>query len=34
MAGKAARGRIVNGWSFWRFKNSKGEWVKLDELRK
>lgn len=34
MAGQAARRRSTNGWTFWRFKNSKGEWVKLDELRK
>lgn len=34
MAGKAVVGRLVNGWTFWSFKNKKGEWVKLDELRK
>jgi len=34
MAGKNALGRKVNGWTFWRFKNDKGEWVFLDELRK
>jgi len=34
MAGKAARKRSTNGWTFWKYKNAKGEWVKLDELRK
>ena len=34
MSGKAARNRTTNGWIFWHYKNSKGEWVKLDELRK
>lgn len=33
MAGVAARKRTTNGWSFWHFRNNKGEWVKLDELR-
>ena len=33
-AGRAAIGRATNGWHFWRFKNKRGEWVKLDELRK
>jgi len=26
--------RAGNGWNFWRYKNKKGEWVRLDELRK
>lgn len=34
MAGKAAIGRTVNGWTLWRYKNADGQWVKLDELRK
>ena len=34
MAGRAARGRSTNGWTFWRFKNKRGEWVKLDQLRR
>ena len=34
MAGKAIIGRTVNGWTFWKYKNEKGEWVKLNELRK
>jgi len=34
VAGYGARGRAANGWTFWRFKNKKGEWVRLDELRK
>lgn len=33
-AARAAVGRKVNGWKIWRFKNKKGEWVLLDELRK
>lgn len=24
----------VNGWTFWRYRNEKGEWVALDKLRK
>jgi len=34
MAGEAARKRSTNGWTFWHYKNRKGEWVKLDELRR
>jgi len=35
IAGARARGkRALNGWKAWKFKNSKGEWVYLDELRK
>ncbi len=33
-AGKAATGRLKNGWWFWHFKNKKGEWVRLRELRR
>lgn len=33
-AGKAATGKTTNGWRLWRFQNEKGEWVKLDVLRK
>ena len=33
-AGKAIVRHGVDGWFFWHFKNSKGEWVKLDTLRK
>jgi len=33
-AGKAAIGRWVDGWLFWRFKDNNGDWVRLDELRK
>jgi len=33
MAGKAARGRNTNGWTFWKFKNAEGEWITLDQLR-
>ena len=34
MAGKAVTKRSTHGWLFWRYKNRKGEWVKLNELRK
>ncbi|MBM4162135.1 MAG: DUF2924 domain-containing protein, partial [Ignavibacteria bacterium] len=27
-------GHSKDGWLFWRFKNEKGEWVLLDQLRK
>jgi hypothetical protein len=34
-AGKAVTGTFIpDGWLFWKFKNGKGEWVILDELRK
>jgi hypothetical protein len=33
-AARAASGRGVNGWRWWRFKNAKGQWVPVDELRK
>ncbi|MEK6765527.1 MAG: GIY-YIG nuclease family protein [Planctomycetota bacterium] len=33
-AAKEAIGRTRNGWSFWRYRNTKGKWVKLRELRK
>ena len=32
-AGCAARGRPTNGWSFWRVKNARGEWVEAVELQ-
>ena len=34
LAGKTAIGRAVNGWTFWRYRKARGEWVKLDELRR
>lgn len=35
MAGaEIMRGHSVNGWTFWKYQNSQGEWVLLDELRK
>ncbi len=34
MAGKAITKRSTAGWHFWRYKNKKGEWVRLNELRK
>jgi len=34
MAGKAVVNRSCDGWLFWHYKNTKGNWVKLDELRK
>ncbi len=34
-AGVAARkGMSTDGWRFWRYKNAKGEWVPLGELRR
>ena len=33
-AARAAIGRNMNGWTFWRFKNADSEWVLLDTLRK
>ncbi len=34
LAGNYVRGgKSTNGWTFWRYKNSKGEWVLIDELR-
>jgi len=34
MAGHAIIHRACNGWHFWRYKNKKDKWVRLDELRK
>ena len=34
LAAKKALGYNKNGWSFWHFKNRKGEWVRLRELKK
>ena len=27
-------GRACNGWSFWRYKDKKGEWISLENFRK
>ena len=32
-AAKAAIGRGVRGWLFWHYRNSKGQWVKLSDLK-
>jgi len=32
-AAKAIVQRTCDGWHCWRYKNKKGEWVKLDKLR-
>jgi hypothetical protein len=32
-AARAALGRIVNGWTFWRYRKSASVWVRLQELR-
>jgi hypothetical protein len=32
-AGSAAMKRPVNGWYFWRAERSRGNWVKLNEIR-
>ncbi len=34
LAAVAVTNRPMNGWGFWRFKDTSGEWVKLDALRK
>lgn len=34
LAAKAAIGRMCNGWTFWEFERSPGNWVPLKELRK
>lgn len=31
---KIIRRRTTNGWSFWRYRNSRGEWVRLRELKR
>ncbi|NVL89536.1 MAG: DUF2924 domain-containing protein [Desulfobacterales bacterium] len=33
-AARKVVGRTCNGWSFWRYKDKKGEWVPLKNLRK
>ena len=33
-AATAVTGTSIDGWHFWKFKNEKGEWVRLNELRK
>jgi hypothetical protein len=30
---KVILGRGVNGWHFWHYRNPKGEWVRLSELK-
>ena len=32
-AARAVVRRRCNGWSFWRYRNENGEWVRLSELR-
>ena len=32
-AAKAATKRAMNGWAFWRYRNSEGEWVQLRKMR-
>ena len=34
LAGKAAIGRNVNGWTSWKYQRTPGDWVLLDTLRK
>lgn len=34
MAGKAAIGRNVNGWTFWTYRSGRAGWVPLTNLRK
>lgn len=33
-AAKAAAGRGMRGWAFWHFRDSRGEWVKLERLKR
>ena len=33
-AGRAIKGRATNGWTSWTCKNTAGQWVELDTLRK
>lgn len=33
-AAKAASGRGLRGWYFWHYRNSKGQWVRLVELKR
>lgn len=33
-AASAVTGRPMNGWTFWKYKNPAGKWVKLDGLRR
>lgn len=33
-AGKAARGQATNGWTFWHFRDSRGEWVRLNRMKR
>lgn len=33
-AAKAITKRAISGWSFWRAKNAKGEWIPLRKIRK
>lgn len=34
LAACAVTNRPMNGWTWWRFRNKAGEWVKLDVLRR
>jgi len=34
LASEHVRRQNYDGWLFWRFKNNKGEWVPINELRK
>ena len=33
LAGKAITGRSVDGWMVWKYQDTSGNWVKLDNLR-
>lgn len=33
-AGSAITGKPIDGWHFWKYKNTESRWVKIDELRK
>jgi len=33
-AARVVTGKWKDGWHFWRFRNKKGQWVKIDTLRR
>jgi hypothetical protein len=33
-AASAITGKPVDGWHFWKYENTEGQWVKIDQLRK
>lgn len=33
-AATACRGKGCNGWTFWEYERARGDWIRLDELRR